>query len=416
MLPGSSAGVAARPLPGWVRETAAGVDLEALCERVVVRDISVAFPDLAGDDGFADHLRASVRENLSLLQQVLTGRLPLAAVRLEQPLAFARVQAELRIPQTALQRSYRVGFAIMWEAWAEQLQVAAEASDVPARGSGPGPRRADRGHLRVPGPRRLAGRGELRPGRRRPEPVAGLGPAGAGARDPAGGPDVAGPVGPDHAGPRPRRPPRRGGAAGRGRGSRRPARHRPACRDRGAAEPGPPARPHPDGDLAHHPGRLDPRHAAPADRRAHRGPASRRRSASRCAGWRDSGRPWSRRRTWSGCAGRGAAPNPPASWRTRTSRWRSCCCATPTAPAGSSARSSARSPRTPRRPRGCARPWRRRSGWAATSRRPSTCSCTSTPCATGCTAPRSTSGARCPSGGPSSRWRCGCSGCSAGGD
>jgi hypothetical protein len=131
VLPGSSAGVAARPLPGWVRETAAGVDLDAVCERVVVRDISVAFPDLAGDDGFADHLRASVRENLSLLQQVLTGRLPLAAVRLEQPLAFARVQAELRIPQTALQRSYRVGFAIMWEAWAEQLQVAAEASDVP---------------------------------------------------------------------------------------------------------------------------------------------------------------------------------------------------------------------------------------------------------------------------------------------
>jgi len=130
VLTGSSAG-AARQLPGWVRETAAGVDLDALCERVVARDIAVAFPDLAGDDGFADHLRASVRENLSLLQQVLTGRLPLAAVRLEQPLAFARVQAELRIPQTALQRSYRVGFATMWEAWAEHLRGAAEASDVP---------------------------------------------------------------------------------------------------------------------------------------------------------------------------------------------------------------------------------------------------------------------------------------------
>ena len=131
MLPGSSAEAAARLLPGWVRETAAAVDLEALCERVVDRGIAVAFPDLAGDDRFADHLRASVRENLSLLQQVLTGRLPLAAVRLEQALVFARVQAELRIPQTALQRSYRVGFAIMWEGWAEQLQAAAEASDVP---------------------------------------------------------------------------------------------------------------------------------------------------------------------------------------------------------------------------------------------------------------------------------------------
>ena len=130
MLTRSPAGDHGRRLPGWVREAAAGVDLEALCEQVIARDIAVAFPDRAGDEGFAEHLRASVRENLSLLQQVLTGRLPLAAVRLEQPLAFARVQAELRIPQTALQRSYRVGFAIMWEGWAERLRVVAAASDV----------------------------------------------------------------------------------------------------------------------------------------------------------------------------------------------------------------------------------------------------------------------------------------------
>lgn len=118
-------------LPAWVQEMAGGVDLEELCERVVARDIAVAFPDLAGDEAFAEHLRASVRENLALLQQVLTGRLPLAAVRLEQPLVFARVQAELRLPQTALQRSYRVGFATMWEGWAERLQAVAAATDVP---------------------------------------------------------------------------------------------------------------------------------------------------------------------------------------------------------------------------------------------------------------------------------------------
>jgi DNA-binding PucR family transcriptional regulator len=119
------------PLPGWVREMAADVDLVALCERVVARDIAVAFPDLAEDAGFAEHLRASVRENLRLLQDVLSGRLPLDAVRLEQPLVFARVQAELRIPQTALQRSYRVGFAEMWRAWADRLQEVADADDVP---------------------------------------------------------------------------------------------------------------------------------------------------------------------------------------------------------------------------------------------------------------------------------------------
>jgi hypothetical protein len=118
-------------LPAWVRELAADVDLAALCDRVVARDVAVAFPDLADDAGFAEHLRASVRENLRLLQQVLCGRLPLEAVRLEQPLVFARVQAELRIPQTALQRSYRVGFAEMWQAWADRLQEVADAADVP---------------------------------------------------------------------------------------------------------------------------------------------------------------------------------------------------------------------------------------------------------------------------------------------
>jgi DNA-binding PucR family transcriptional regulator len=122
---------APEPLPEWVRDMAADVDLAALCERVVARDVAVAFPGLAGDEGFAEHLRASVRENLRLLQQVLCGRLPLDAVRLEQPLVFARVQAELRIPQTALQRSYRVGFAEMWQAWADRLQEVAEATDVP---------------------------------------------------------------------------------------------------------------------------------------------------------------------------------------------------------------------------------------------------------------------------------------------
>lgn len=131
MLPGAPAGAGPEPLPDWVRDLAADVDLAALCERVVARDIAVAFPALAGDAAFAEHLRASVRENLSLLRQVLTGRLPLSAVRLEQPLAFARVQAELRLPQTALQRSYRVGFVTMWEGWAEQLRTVAAVEDVP---------------------------------------------------------------------------------------------------------------------------------------------------------------------------------------------------------------------------------------------------------------------------------------------
>jgi len=110
---------------------AAAVDLEELAERVVVTDIAVAFPRLSDDAEFVAHLRASVRENLLALQQVLCGRLALAQVRLTQPLEFARVQARLRIPQTALQRSYRVGFSTMWQEWSQRLCAAAEAGDVP---------------------------------------------------------------------------------------------------------------------------------------------------------------------------------------------------------------------------------------------------------------------------------------------
>lgn len=120
-----------QPLPAWVREMAARVDLEALCEAVVARDIAVAFPQLEGDVEFTDQLRASVRENLHALQDVLCGRRSLAQVQLEQPLVFARLQAQLRIPQTSLQRSYRVGFFTMWEEWSRQLRVLAEAADIP---------------------------------------------------------------------------------------------------------------------------------------------------------------------------------------------------------------------------------------------------------------------------------------------
>ncbi len=107
------------------------VDLDALCEAVVARDIAVAFPQLADDLEFTDHLRASVRENLQALQDVLCGRIALSQVHLEQPLAFARIQAQLRIPQTSLQRSYRVGFFTMWQEWATQLRDLAEAADIP---------------------------------------------------------------------------------------------------------------------------------------------------------------------------------------------------------------------------------------------------------------------------------------------
>ncbi|MBL7258539.1 PucR family transcriptional regulator [Paractinoplanes lichenicola] len=119
------------PLPRWAREAADAVDLPALADRVVEVDLAAAFETLRENDEFVDRLRASVVENLSALRQVLTGRLPLAEVRLTEPFALAALQARLRLPQTALQRSYRVGFRAMWQEWSDQLVARAEADDVP---------------------------------------------------------------------------------------------------------------------------------------------------------------------------------------------------------------------------------------------------------------------------------------------
>lgn len=125
--------IAGAALPRWASAMADGVDLASLAEVVVHRDLDAAFPSLRGHEEFVERLRASVAENLHALQDVLCGRLALADVRLVEPLAFAVVQARLRVPQTSLQRSYRVGFVAMWEEWSQRLVDRAAAEDV-ARG------------------------------------------------------------------------------------------------------------------------------------------------------------------------------------------------------------------------------------------------------------------------------------------
>lgn len=117
-------------LPDWVRAVAATVDLSALCEVVVQRDIDAAFQEHADDLTFVGHLRASVRENLTALQAVLCDRITLRDVRLDHVLAFGAVQAQLRIPQASLQRSYRVGFLAMWQEWAARVHEYAVGAGI----------------------------------------------------------------------------------------------------------------------------------------------------------------------------------------------------------------------------------------------------------------------------------------------
>ena len=98
---------------------------------MVARDLAAAFPQLAHDEEFVEHLRASARENLTAIRAVVCGHIALEDVSLDQPLAFAALQARLRIPQTALQHSYRVGFLTKWEEWSREVRAYAEQAEVP---------------------------------------------------------------------------------------------------------------------------------------------------------------------------------------------------------------------------------------------------------------------------------------------
>jgi hypothetical protein len=118
-------------LPRWARDASDSVDLDALTDRVVETDLEAAFDTLRDNEEFVARLRASVVENLRHLRQVIGGRMRLGDIVLTEPFALAGVQARLRLPQTAMQRSYRVGFSTMWHEWSDRLVERAERDDVP---------------------------------------------------------------------------------------------------------------------------------------------------------------------------------------------------------------------------------------------------------------------------------------------
>ncbi|HWL96265.1 MAG TPA: helix-turn-helix domain-containing protein [Nocardioidaceae bacterium] len=121
----------AQELPPWAVDAIAAAHLDALCDDIIQRCTRAAFADYQHDTAFTEALRASVHENVHALRDVLCGRLALDRVELRHRLAFADVQAQLRIPQSSLQHSYRISFALQWESWMRLLRAAALGVDAP---------------------------------------------------------------------------------------------------------------------------------------------------------------------------------------------------------------------------------------------------------------------------------------------
>lgn len=119
-----------RPLPEWVQALASDFDVDDLVEVIIGRCLSIAFPNQAHDDEFREYLTASTSANARCLRSVIAGEIALEDVYLETVLSFAKVQAQLRIPQKSMQRSYRISFFTMWEAWSGHLRQAIKDRDV----------------------------------------------------------------------------------------------------------------------------------------------------------------------------------------------------------------------------------------------------------------------------------------------
>jgi DNA-binding PucR family transcriptional regulator len=119
-------------LPARFRQHLDDFPVETLVDEVLSRCTAAAFAQHAHDEAFVGRLRASISQNAYALRDVLTGRSTLEEVGLDKVLGFASVQAQLRIPQKAMQRSYRVSFSTQWELWASHLREALVAADLPA--------------------------------------------------------------------------------------------------------------------------------------------------------------------------------------------------------------------------------------------------------------------------------------------
>ena len=123
-------------IPGsWFVSACETFDVDGVGNLVVERCLRVFPPDVA-DARFADYLRLSVMENLHSLRDLLCRRTDLSRLALEQPLSFATIQAELRVPQASLQRSYRVSFLTVWDEWSRTLRRIARDQGVDTTVSG----------------------------------------------------------------------------------------------------------------------------------------------------------------------------------------------------------------------------------------------------------------------------------------
>lgn len=124
--------VFALSLPRWSTLRLREHDLRSLRDTVVERCAAAVFPTLVNDPIFMESLALSVEENVQALRDVIVGSFPIGEVPMENRLRFTSIEAQARVTQVAMQRSYRLSYFLQWQHWSQIIASSALSGRVSA--------------------------------------------------------------------------------------------------------------------------------------------------------------------------------------------------------------------------------------------------------------------------------------------
>lgn len=119
-------------LPRWSTRKVLDQPLGPLIDLVVERCSEAVFPALKNDVIFMESFRLSAEENIQALRDVLVGTMQIDEVPLENRLRFTTVEAQARVTQAAMQRSFRLSFFLQWQTWSQLIAATALSGKVSA--------------------------------------------------------------------------------------------------------------------------------------------------------------------------------------------------------------------------------------------------------------------------------------------
>jgi PucR C-terminal helix-turn-helix domain/GGDEF-like domain len=109
------------------RRLATTVDVERAADGVCDEIMTAVWPEIE-DSSFHAALDRCARANLRTLVDVLAGRIALRDAAPLAALEFAEVSAQLQVPETDLERAYRIATAGIWKRWFDCARAQSEAT------------------------------------------------------------------------------------------------------------------------------------------------------------------------------------------------------------------------------------------------------------------------------------------------